>query len=193
LKLFVQHESVIVPTYYVFLLSALTSIQLSVALVCFFASSDAASKGNSALLSLGTATAIFQAIGFSRWVFTIPMIAHAYFAPNTSESSKQALALMYDTLNRYLGMTCRRTFGILEYGLMDDSAGVAVQQSGRCFGTSFTDIGLDRLRDRRTNDPERRRAFRRWKCTIVCGAEYHCQYSVDFLACGAGDCSLAIS
>lgn len=116
LKLFVQHESVIVPTYYVFLLSALTAIPLSIALVRFFASNDAASKGNSALLSFGTATAIFQAIGFSRWVFTIPMIAHAYFAPNTSETSKQALALMYDTLNRYLGMTVGEHLGFIAMG-----------------------------------------------------------------------------
>jgi hypothetical protein len=116
LKLFVQHESVIVPTYYVFLLSALTAIPLSIALVRFFASNEAASKGNFALLSLGTATAIFQAIGFSRWVFTIPMIAHAYFAPNTSEPSKQALALMYDTLNRYLGMTVGEHLGFLSMG-----------------------------------------------------------------------------
>lgn len=116
LKLFLQHESVIVPTYYVFLFSALTAIPLSVALVRFFASNEAASKGNSALLSLGTATAIFQAIGFSRWVFTIPMIAHAYFAPNTAETSKQALALMYETLNRYLGMTVGEHLGFLSMG-----------------------------------------------------------------------------
>lgn len=116
LKLFVQHESVIVPTYYFFLLSALTAIPLSIALVRFFTSNKAASKGNFALLSLGTATAVFQAIGFSRWVFTVPMIAHAYFAPNASESSKQALALMYDTLNRYLGMTVGEHLGFLSMG-----------------------------------------------------------------------------
>lgn len=116
LKLFVQRESVIVPTYYVFLFSALTAIPLSVALVRFFASNEAASKGNSALLSFGTATAIFQTLGFSRWVFTIPMIAHAYFAPNTAETSKQALALMYDTLNRYLGMTVGEHLGFLSMG-----------------------------------------------------------------------------
>lgn len=116
LKLFVQGESVIVPTYYVFLFSALTAIPLSVALVRFFASNEAASKGNSALLSLGMATAIFQALGFSRWVFTIPMIAHAYFTPNTSEASKQALALMYDTLNRYLGMTVGEHLGFIAMG-----------------------------------------------------------------------------
>lgn len=104
------------PTYYVFLFSALTAIPLSVALVRFFASNEAASKGNSALLSLGTATAIFQALGFSRWVFTIPMIAHAYFAPNTSEASKQALALMYDALNRYLGMTVGEHLGFIAMG-----------------------------------------------------------------------------
>lgn len=116
LKLFVQHESVIVPTYYVFLFSALTAIPLSVALVRFFTSNNAASKGNSALLSLGTATAVFQALGFSRWVFTVPMIAHAYFAPSVSEPSKQALALMYDTLNRYLGMTVGEHLGFLSMG-----------------------------------------------------------------------------
>jgi hypothetical protein len=116
LKLFVQRESVIVPTYYFFLLSALFAIPLTIALVRFFGSNEAASKENSALLSLGTATAIFQAIGFSRWVFTVPMIAHAYFAPNASEASRQALALMYDTLNRYLGMTVGEHLGFLSMG-----------------------------------------------------------------------------
>lgn len=116
LKLFVQRESVIVPTYYFFLLSALFAIPLTIALVRFFASNEAASKGNSALLSLGTATAIFQAIGFSRWVFTIPMIAHVYFTPNTSEASKQTLALIYDTLNRYLGLTVGEHLGFLSMG-----------------------------------------------------------------------------
>ena len=138
LKLFLQHESVIVPTYYFFLLSALFAILLTIVLVQFFASNEAASKGNSALLSLGTATAIFQAIGFSRWVFTIPMIAHAYFAPSTSDASKQALALLYDTLNRYLGMTVGEHLGFLAVGAWTmvlawqfGKAGVATERVSR--------------------------------------------------------------
>ncbi len=117
LRLFVQHESVIVPTYYVFLLSGLFAIPLTLVLVRFFASNEAASKGNSALLALGTATAVFQALGFSRWIFTVPMLAKAYFAPNATEASKQSIALMYDTLNRYLGMTVGEHLGFIAMGV----------------------------------------------------------------------------
>lgn len=116
LRLFVQHQSVIVPTYYLFLWSALLAVPLSLLLARFFAQSELASKGNAALVAFGTATALFQAIGFSRWVFTIPMIAEQYFSPTATETSKQAAALLYDTLNRYLGMTVGEHLGFISMG-----------------------------------------------------------------------------
>jgi hypothetical protein len=118
LRLFVQHRSVIVPTYYVFLVSALMGLPLTFALVRYFANTNygAAAKGNPSLTGFGVAMVVFQALGFSRWVFTIPMLADAYFAPNATEASKQALALMYDTLNRYLGMTVGEHLGFLTMG-----------------------------------------------------------------------------
>jgi hypothetical protein len=117
LRLFVQHQSVIVPTYYLFLMSALMGLPLTFALVRYFASNEAAAKGNPSLAGFGVAMVVFQALGFSRWVFAVPMLAHDYFAPNASESSKEALALVYDTLNRYLGMTVGEHLGFLMMGV----------------------------------------------------------------------------
>jgi hypothetical protein len=123
LKLFAQHEAVIVPTYYLFLWSALMALPLTLVLTRFFAHHEQAAQGNAALLGFGAATAIFQAIGFSRWVFTVPMLAHAYFAPPASgttaimtDTNKQAIALLYDTLNRYAGMTIGEHLGFIAMG-----------------------------------------------------------------------------
>ncbi len=57
--------------------------------------------------------AVFQAIGFSRWVFVIPLLAEQYGQQPTQQPT---IALLYETLNRYTGMTVGEHLGFLAMG-----------------------------------------------------------------------------
>ncbi|MBC8155439.1 MAG: DUF4386 domain-containing protein [Bacteroidetes bacterium] len=112
LPLFTANESVIVPAYYVFMVSGLLFLPLS----CAF--SAALKPGSSsalrrALIGTGVAAAIFQAIGFSRWVFIVPFLAEQY---GRQPTQRPTIALLYETLNRYAGMTIGEHLGFLAMG-----------------------------------------------------------------------------
>ncbi|GAB2583384.1 DUF4386 domain-containing protein [Spirosoma areae] len=112
LPLFAANASVIVPAYYVFMLSALLFLPLSYAFSAVL-KPDGSSALRGALIGTGVATAIFQAIGFSRWVFIIPFLAEQYGQQPTQQPT---IALLYETINRYAGMTIGEHLGFLVMG-----------------------------------------------------------------------------
>ncbi len=67
----------------------------------------------SALTGLGTATTIFQSIGFIRWIFTMPFLTETYF---NHPENKQPILLLYEMLNRYEGMSVGEHLGFLAMG-----------------------------------------------------------------------------
>lgn len=48
-------------------------------------------------------SAVTRSIGLSRWLFAMPTLARIYVDPNTSETSKEAIAISYEMLNGYGG------------------------------------------------------------------------------------------
>lgn len=112
LPVFTANELVIVPAYYIFMVSGLLFLPLS------YAFSAVLKPGSSlalrrALIGTGLATAIFQAIGFSRWVFIIPFLAEQY---GRQPTQRPMIALLYETINRYAGMTIGEHLGFLAMG-----------------------------------------------------------------------------
>jgi len=51
-------------------------------------------------LSLATISAIAKAIGITRWLFAMPVLAHAYVAPGADHAT---IAVIFETLNAYAG------------------------------------------------------------------------------------------
>lgn len=126
LTLFRQHQAQIVPAYYVFMVSGLLFIPLSYAFSAVF-KTTASSEWRQALIGTGLATAIFQAIGFSRWVFVIPFLADQY---ERQPAQRSTLALLYETLNRYAGMTIGEHLGFLAMGSWTIVLAVLLGQAG---------------------------------------------------------------
>jgi Domain of unknown function (DUF4386) len=111
-KLFRENQTIIVIGYYIFLLSSLLFIPLTIVLqkVLF------QTKNKTALnlfVGFGLATAIFQCIGFVRWIFVMPFLTESYF--NNPESQK-TIIIIYEMLNRYAGMSIGEHLGFLVMG-----------------------------------------------------------------------------
>ena len=111
-ELFQANQSSIVLGYYIFLISSLIYIPLSYSL------RETLFKPNlkplwGLLTGLGITTAIFQAIGFVRWIFTMPLLTERYFA---EPQSKATLTLVYDFVNRYAGMSIGEHLGFIAMG-----------------------------------------------------------------------------
>jgi hypothetical protein len=101
----------VVAAYYVFLLSALLYIPLSYALSTVLP----ARAGRRLLVGLGLATAVFQSLGFSRWVFVMPYLSRQYQSPAPA-ATHELMRQLYEVLNRYLGLTVGEHLGFLAMG-----------------------------------------------------------------------------
>ncbi|ADB41681.1 DUF4386 domain-containing protein [Spirosoma linguale] len=112
LALFRQDQAHIVPAYYVFMVSGLLFLPLSYAINSVL-KTTASAVWQELLTGLGLATAIFQSIGFSRWLFVIPFLADQYAQ---QPAQRATIALLYETLNRYAGMTIGEHLGFLAMG-----------------------------------------------------------------------------
>lgn len=121
-ELFRANQSQIVAGYYVFMLSALVFIPLSYALKKFLATQNNA-QALRALTVLGSAVTIFQSIGFIRWIFTMPFLTDIYF---TQPAHRPTVEIVYETLNRYAGMSIGEHLGFLAMGSWTILLGVLI-------------------------------------------------------------------
>ena len=84
--LFKQNQAIIIFGYYIFLISSLLFIPLSY----FLYKSLFQSRNKLALnmlVGFGITTAIFQCIGFVRWIFVMPYLTENYYSnPNKKET-----------------------------------------------------------------------------------------------------------
>jgi len=85
------------------------------------------------ILSLATAVgllaALVQFLGLIRWPFAVPHLARIAIDPATSPASREAVEVMFQTLNRYLGVAVGEHLGYLFTGGWTALTGVALIQS----------------------------------------------------------------
>ena len=112
LPLFHKNQGAIVPAYYVFMVSGLLFVPLSYSLAAVLLNNPPVFS-LSLLKGLGITTAVFQALGFSRWVFVVPYLSEQY---RLTPENRPAISLLYEVLNRYLGMTVGEHLGFLSMG-----------------------------------------------------------------------------
>ena len=88
---------------------------------------------NTTLLSMATTmgilAALVQFLGLIRWPFAVPHLARELTDPEASASRKEAVDIVFQTLNRYLGVAVGEHLGYLFTGVWTALAGVAVLQS----------------------------------------------------------------
>jgi hypothetical protein len=86
-----------------------------------------------AVLALATAigllAALVQFLGLIRWPFAVPHLARVAGDPETTPATRDAIEVVFQTLNRYLGVAVGEHLGYLFTGLWSALAGVALIQS----------------------------------------------------------------
>jgi hypothetical protein len=111
-ELFRVNETAIIAGYYIFLLSSLIYIPLSYAFKHLFDKQQNKVLIN-VFVGLGITTSIFQSIGFIRWIFTMPYLTKSFF---NQPKNKQLITIIYETLNRYAGMSIGEHLGFIAMG-----------------------------------------------------------------------------
>jgi hypothetical protein len=79
--------------------------------------------------TIGVLAAAVQFLGLARWPFLVPALARAYLNPDSSPATREATAVVFDALHRYLGVAVGECLGYLFTGTWTTLVGVAMLQS----------------------------------------------------------------
>ena len=77
----------------------------------------------------GVVAALVQFLGLVRWPFLVPYLARTAADPNASEARKEAVDVVFQSVNRYLGVAVGEHLGYLLTGAWSVLVGVAITQS----------------------------------------------------------------
>jgi hypothetical protein len=61
----------------------------------------------------GVIAGVAQTLGFLRWPFLVPHLAHAYLAPGASEAQRAAAGMVFEAFHQYAGMAVGEHLGYL--------------------------------------------------------------------------------
>jgi Domain of unknown function (DUF4386) len=127
LTLYQQNQALIRPAYYIFALTGVLMIPISLLLHRIL------SDKNPMLLTLATTfgviTGIVQVLGFIRWVFLAPFLVSTYFDPGSSQATKDAVLVMQEAFNRYAGVAVGEHLGWLFTGTWLVLLGIFIAQN----------------------------------------------------------------
>jgi hypothetical protein len=79
--------------------------------------------------TVGVLAALVQCLGIVRWPFLVPHLARVDADPKTSESGREAVDLVFQSFNRYLGVAVGEHLGYLFTGAWTTLIGVAMTQT----------------------------------------------------------------
>jgi hypothetical protein len=117
----------LVLTWWAFALTAVAMVPLVVVLSGALAGVDAT------LLALTTVTGVLagavQFLGLVRWPFLVPYLARQAGDPKASESRKEAVDVVFQAFNRYLGVAVGEHLGYALTGAWTLLAGLALTQA----------------------------------------------------------------
>jgi Domain of unknown function (DUF4386) len=77
----------------------------------------------------GVLAGIVQSLGLARWPFLVPALARTYQDPHSTPASREATAVVFDSLHRYLGVAVGECLGYLFTGAWTLLVAVAMLQS----------------------------------------------------------------
>ncbi|MCX6431369.1 MAG: DUF4386 domain-containing protein [Actinobacteria bacterium] len=78
---------------------------------------------------VGVLAATVQFLGLVRWPFLVPYLARVVTDPEASPAKKEAVDVVFQTINRYLGVAVGEHLGYLLTGSWTVLVGVAITQS----------------------------------------------------------------
>ncbi|MCU1572495.1 MAG: hypothetical protein JWO93_577 [Micrococcaceae bacterium] len=109
---------------------AMTAVLLAPAAVLLSGALDGADVTLLALASaVGVLAAVVQFLGLIRWPFLVPYLARSATDLNATEARKEAVDVVFQAFNRYLGVAVGEHLGYLLSGAWSVLAGFAITQS----------------------------------------------------------------
>ena len=97
--------------------------------------SDALTTADPVLLAVGTTVgvlaALVQFLGLIRWPFLVPYLARAAAEPDATPATKEAIDIVFQSFNRYLGVAVGEHLGFLLTGVWSILVGSAVIQDAQ--------------------------------------------------------------
>lgn len=127
LERFAVGGSKLILTWWAFAMSAVllapTAVLVSASLT------DADPTVLSVATAIGLLAALVQFLGLIRWPLAVPHLAREMADPGSSASKKDAVDVIFQTLNRYLGVAVGEHLGYMFTGLWTALVGIAVLQS----------------------------------------------------------------
>ena len=106
---FAEGGAALIFTWYAFALAALALLPVSWLVASLHTQRN---PGMAATLA-GTLAGILQAVGLLRWVFVVPALSSAWHSPETSAATREAIALIFDTIHRFGGVAIGEHLGQL--------------------------------------------------------------------------------
>jgi hypothetical protein len=111
--------------------------------------SGALASADPVLLGVGTTigviAALVQFLGLIRWPFLVPYLARAAAEPDATPATKEAIDIVFQSFNRYLGVAVGEHLGFLLTGVWSILVGSAVIQDAQLpvwFGIAGIVIGV---------------------------------------------------
>jgi hypothetical protein len=109
---------------------ALTALALAPAAVLL---SNSLADADGTLLAVATVVGVLaslvQLLGLIRWPFLVPYLARVSAEPGVSEARREAVDIVFQSFNRYLGVAVGEHLGYLLTGAWTTLAGVALTQT----------------------------------------------------------------
>ena len=119
--------SALILTWWGFAMSAVLLAPTAVLVSASFA--DANPTLLAVAIAIGLLAALVQFLGLIRWPLAVPHLAREMVDPSSSATKKDAVDVVFQTLNRYLGVAVGEHLGYLFTGLWTALVGIAVIQS----------------------------------------------------------------
>jgi hypothetical protein len=93
------------------------------------------------ITAVGTLAALFNVLGYLRWVFLVPALAAAYTDPQASAATRDAVQVVFQAFHLYLGVTVGEHLGFLFLGLWGTALSVALWQTA-AFPSWLSGLGV---------------------------------------------------
>jgi uncharacterized protein DUF4386 len=78
---------------------------------------------------VGVLAAVVQFLGLARWPFLVPALGRTYDDPTSSQATREATLVVFESFHRYLGVAIGECLGYLFTGAWTVLVGVAMLQS----------------------------------------------------------------
>jgi hypothetical protein len=124
---FAAGGSKLVLTWWAFAMSAVLLAPVAVLVSASFGDANPTLLGVATII--GVLAALVQFLGLIRWPFAIPHLAREMAGPAASESKKESVDVVFQTLNRYLGVAVGEHLGYMFTGLWTGLVGAAILDS----------------------------------------------------------------